>query len=264
MTPNTSIELIDKICCDFEDSWRFENTLDDLRRYLAEHLPEHACSYPILLAEIAQIDIERRWRYLAQNANRLAASDLNSWLAKNLHVPTARDYLAWLTSPPSDIDAVRRKIADSELKARCKFGDAPSPAKFGFPRELWEAYQKYMPKATIFRDHERPIESIIVSPVTIGRQSLGEPDPFTVHHEDSLAKLICCPIENMTISRQQVRLEILIGKWVEIGNPSRNRDFAVIGEAAVRPGGSTLVSMPCTIDLGDIRMRIRRSSLAAS
>jgi len=227
---------------------------------MAERLPEKSELFSACAAEIAQIDLELRWKYLATEANRQTNQGVQSLLAVIARMPSTKDYLQVLLPQGGNAEGVHRQILETELKARGRFGDAPSPESFGFPRDLWQPFEKYFPKISVWRGSACQADCPVVGPITIGRQSLGEPSAIVVHHHNSNAKLICCPLDENTVSREQVKVIFRLGRWIEVVNSSSNRDFRVTGQASLRPRTTAMVALPCTVDLGSISLRIGRPS----
>ncbi len=257
--PNT--EFLDEICCDFEDRWQFGLPMDVIRKFLTDQVPEHSAIYPTLACEVAQIDIEHRWRHLVKLAERQSAQELAALALEIERVPTSRDYLQLLPPQFAEIDEFRRSVVDTELKVRCKYGDAPLPSTFGMPFDLWEKYEKYMPRLSIWQGDTWAWEAPICSPLSIGRQAVDEPLPPKVLHCDKQSRFICCPLVDKTISRQQIVVRAIVGKWIEVVNSSKNRDFTVLHQAVLTPGDTAAITLPCIINLDAVKIRISRPML---
>jgi len=261
MKPPSNIEFIDKICCDFEKSWEFGLSLADVRKFVSGHVVENTMDFATLLVELAQIDIEHRWRYLAKMANRRSFQDFDALTSHLEAVPTARDYMKLLPPEAVETNEICDVLTDTELKARCKFGDSPFPATYGIPRELWGRYEKFMPRISIWQDDACRLEVAMCSPLLVGRQSVEDPNPPSMQYRQVDSKLICCPLSEKGISRHQIYVKTMIGNRVEIANFSKNRDFVVMKQSILLPEQSTYVMLPCTIDLERIKIRIRRPML---
>ncbi len=261
MTSGISIEFIDKVSSEFEADWEYGFSMDRIRKFLTAHVPEHSASYPTLLCEVAQIDIELRWRHMVKLSNQQSRPDLSALTCEIDRIPTTSEYLQLIRGQSPDIDDIRRTVLEAELKVRCKYGDAPLPSRFGIPVERWDKYEKLMPRISIWHEDSWTKDAPIFSPLSIGRQAVDEPSSPIVVYGDRESRFICSPLADKTISRQQVVVRAIVGKWFEIVNSSKNRDFSVLHQSVVSPGDSVSIALPCTINFDSVKVRLHRPVL---
>ncbi|WP_417734149.1 hypothetical protein [Rosistilla oblonga] len=205
-------------------------------------------------AELAMIDLEYRWQYpLSEEASRQAAVQ-NS--------PQVEDYCRLRPALAEDPQRLLELISE-EYRVRLKWDHPPTPEDLStrfeaFPCQaiekmicrveqevphLWLAVVRGDTELARLRFH-RPLE--------IGRQSIGQPPPFDEVLADGNRKLVIAVIDNLQVSRRQLRIS-----RCSVGARLENLSSQVAVQTGFRtrlmPGETVELAVPLTLTIGDLR-----------
>lgn len=258
---HVNIEEVDRICGEFEQEWSSENSLCYLQEYLSNVSTSAGGSFGYLFGEIAQIDMEHRWRALAKTTRALSSAASEVLQQIEHQIPRWQDYSKLACSLGLNLDdKLTHMLSDCEFRVRAKYGDAPSPTTLGLADEIFFKHNKLLPTATVVHNGSPQFHTPFISPLQIGRQGKQEPPPPLLFRTDDQTKLICSALHDTSISRNQLSVQIIAGNLASVQNTSSNRSFLVDGQA-VDPGASLFANFPINIDLSSITVRLRRPLL---
>ena len=109
-------------------------------------------------------------------------------------------------------------------------------------------------------DNQRLVYSTDLSnSLGLGRQRIGEPEPYCRITADNGDRLIIASVQEATISRDHVRLELLPGGEVAIKNNSEKRAITLDTSSSVAPGESCQVGLPVLLSFGDKVVRLEQT-----
>lgn len=248
---------LDKVCTEFEAEWNTAWSLDDFRSYLFAKSQPTSAEFIELFCELAQIDIERRWKHFADGVNQSAADETGQFQAALAAVPRYRTYLNAVDFTDDSRAFISDLLAKCELRARCKFGDAPQAAEYGLAAEAADL-KKILPIVSINDSSGTVYESPFYSPLEVGRQDIDETVALGLLTDGPKLKLVCASLTDTSISRQQFTIRIIAGKRVQIENQSGNRWFVVAHGTHVAPQSIVSLQLPVTVDLQSLTLRFRR------
>ncbi len=253
---------LDKICSEYEATWSPNHSLADFRNFLLANSRPGSPEFIELFRELAQIDIERRWRQFADSVNQygLARTCLPSVAIREM--PRYHQYLELMHL--GNVERIADSIAKStdllakcELRARCQFGDVPHPAEYGLAAETMNL-DKFLPIVSIDSVRGNLCETRFFSPLEVGRQGIHEPDSERLYWNGNKLKLICSTLNDKSISRQQLTIRIIAGRQIQLENLSQNRGFLVGRETQVAPQSAVALQLPVSVDLDSLTVRFRR------
>ena len=250
---------IDTICMEFESSWRPDQGMDPILLRMREYCTT-AGQIPAarLFTELCMVDIDRTWR--SWGALDFAGKDVDSTLRALADLQQRSRYLQ--TAEDLGIALSEREIRElnqHEWVARIKYGDAPRASCEADQHDL-ENSQASQPRISIGDSRQNKFEASLLGKIIIGRQSEGEPGPFSwLEHQDG-RKLVCVEGKFPQISRTQLSIEMVNRLHVLIENLSSNRHFSVDHTDIVAPAHRALTKLPLNIDLSILQVRISRSN----
>jgi adenylate cyclase len=93
--------------------------------------------------------------------------------------------------------------------------------------------------------------------VVLGRQTVGEPGPFTVVRDGDLRRLVIARLDEDTVSRKHVRLDPLDDGRLRLSNLSQKLPVVLGTGAEVPPGGTSDLSLPAMVVIGRRTIRIQ-------
>ncbi len=236
---------IDAICVQFEEEWVPGNTPGDLSMFAASHALPGTDSFLELFLEIAQIDMEHRWRDWSNQVGLAYRNDPASFTWVKAPIPGWTQYAEVLPADQQS-ETVRSTLGTSELRNRSRFGDAPAPEQYGIPAKDLGRFLKLMPVVAFRQGPETLLQAHFWTRLHIGRQSQNEPDPVVLLQQPK-QKLICTLLADNTISRNQVLVEVLAGRLAFVHNTSSNRHFSLDNGIPVAPDQKQLVEFPFSI-----------------
>lgn len=249
---------LDKICSEYDATWSSNHSLADFRSFLFRNSRPTSPDFIELFCELAQIDIERRWRQFGDSANRFSLNEPLPTLGSLWELPRFDRYLDMIDLNHRDSTSMVPKVlAKCEFRARCQYGDVPHPSEYGLVGESREL-EKFLPLVAIASPAGTIYESSFFSPLEIGRQGVDEPESIQLWRIGSKSKLICAILNNKSISRRQLRISVVGGKRIQIENLSENRGFLVGPETCVAPQSQIWLHLPAIVDLDSLTIRIRR------
>ncbi len=249
---------VDRVCTEFEAVWNPDLSLDDFRCYLLAKSQPTSAVFIELFCELAQIDIERRWKHFADHVNQSTLVGPGQLQMGFSAIPRYQSYLNAVNFTDCDSRAiVSDLLAKCELRTRCKFGDVPHAAEYGLAAETGRL-EKLLPIVTISDSSGTIYESSFYSPLEVGRQDVNEPESLGLLWNGSNMKLVCASLNDKSISRRQFTIRIIAGKQVQIENQSQNRWFVVARDIQVAPQSSVMLQLPVTVDLESLTLLFRR------
>lgn len=249
---------VDRICTEFESAWNPDRSLADFGSYLLAMSQPTSPEFIELFCELAQIDIERRWKHFADCVNQSPIEEAEPQQEAISAIPRYMDYLKAVNLIDCDSRAfISDVLAKCELRTRCKFGDVPYPAEYGLPTETGKL-ENFLPVVTINNSSGTIYKTSFYSPLNVGRQDVDEPEPLGLLWRGSNLKLVCTRLDDKSISRQQFTIRIIAGKQVQLENHSRNRWFVAARDIQVAPQSSVALHLPITVDLDSLSLCFRR------
>ncbi len=254
------LERIDDICTSFEEVWNPDLPWQSLPEYVARYETAGTREFAELLAEMAQIDLERRWRFLAQISADAQQIETSAGFAARNKIPRCQDYLALFTDECQAI-SIRRTLEDCELRSRLKYGDVPIPGRVVTDFAPTSRYERYMPTVSVFFSGRNRFTAPFCGTLLVGRQDVEEPDPPVMIAQTHGSKLICAPLEDKSISRLQFTVTVIAGNSTRIANSSSNTFFCIGESLFLKPGESQIVQFPVEVKLGTTIIRLRRPLL---
>ena len=230
----------DNIIEEFEQLWQQPeppNFADYVKR-------SGAISNPELALELAQVDMERRWRQRGQQMET-----------------TAESYWPLLAR---DLSAVRFiELVQWEYQIRHQFGDCPSRARildqYGHIdhdrlTSAIEEISDVMEWPTIcVSSAQHHFRLVLDRPTSGGRQKAHEQSAWTFSRNFTSTRIVLCESSDPSLSRNQFTLEFVASDTVRIGNTSHNRAFAVEGRTPLNPSDETEQRLPVRLLLGERR-----------
>jgi hypothetical protein len=253
---------LDKICSEYEANWSPNHSLANFQNFLLAHSSPASPEYIDLFCELAQIDIERRWRQLADSVNQYGLARPCAPSVSIREMPRYHHYLELMNFGNGDMvgDSLAKAkdlLAKCELRVRCQFGDVPHPAEYGLAAETINL-DKFLPIVSIDDAGGNQCETRFFSPLEVGRQGVHEPDSERLYWNGNKLKLICSTLDDKSISRQQLTIRIIAGRQIQLENLSQNRWFLVGRETLVAPQSAVALQLPVIVDLDSLKIRFRR------
>jgi hypothetical protein len=229
----------------FEDAWT-GTTIPDLAEYAALL---HSRGAADQICELCQIDLERRWRLRSPECPPCSAEDYHSRFGHDF----SRSQMI--------------ELICSEFRLRNRWGDFPGKELF---LRRWSSELPDLGDALLRIESalKRPLVTltgpgvslqpfVLQGVLRIGRQLPGEPPPCALISGDEGTRLIVAGSEDPSLSRQQLEIRRESESVVRLGNSSRRRAIAVIGQQAIDGGQSLLCNLPVRVHLhGDLFVTI--------
>jgi len=240
-------------CCEwFEDHWNPELTVEAMLQPILEAIPPQDPIYYELFFEVALIDLENRWRHLADWLNRQTAVDEAMVQRARKLQPDWRVYLQ--LAPGADPEGTGwRRLAEWDLRCRFKYGDARIDRTVDWQPAEIEALRPLLPTVSVRDQRRLALYEPFHGPLVVGRQE-KRPEPIRLV-ESEASKLICVPYRNTRVSRRQVLIEVLGGQWVCLSNTSRNRSVVVQKTERLAAGQSRTLRFPFAIRIDHLLLR---------
>ena len=237
---------------DFEEAWQRRNfaTID---RMLADKTLS-----PELVAELVMIDLEYRWRYPLSSSHRGKALIPNC--------PRIEDYLRSISNLQNDSCSVLELVGE-EYRVRLQWAEQPSAEEFfdRFPNhrdELQAAFE------TIDRDvphvciavlqRQKPVfQTRLHRELIVGRQAVHDPQPFCLCNSDGDRKLVVAPLDQLDVSRRQLRIQIS-GIEICLQNLSSQVVIQTASGFDLHPDQTIRHRVPMNLGFGGIQLRISK------
>ena len=238
----------DELLESFESAWDAGETPDVFR--FAERCPRE--SFGATVAELIQIDLERRWK----SAN----AELKRELSKYLEV-----------LPPGFTNDELLELVCWEYRIRNQWGDCISR------KQVWQSHA-YLGSSLIDRidslskTMDWPSVAILINGQTIleveldrdieaGRQKSMEQMPWSLSSSPFVHRIILSEAGDPTLSRNQLAISRSSPGSVLVQNKSSNRAIALRGQGAIDSGESLVCQLPVFVHLGANRyLRICNSA----
>lgn len=192
------------------------------------------------IAELIQIDLERRWRTDAANA-----WDLPTYLAR---IPLQFSRAALLS------------MIAWEYEVRSLWGDCPSR------KLLCERHPELhpdlllsleaaaasisWPRVEVVVDQQIRVSVPLDRRIAAGRQTANDASPWSVRTESDVHQIVLSPASDATLSRSQLQLRLTSPTTVRVRNSSSNRALATHGQGLIAAGTTRLCRIPLSIHLG--------------
>ena len=235
-TGNNEDELLEA----FEVAWD-AGDIPDIFRF-AERCPRQ--SFSTTVAELIQIDLERRWK--------ADSVELRRGLLKYLEV-----------LPPAFTKDELLELICGEYRIRNQWGDCISR------KQVWENYSHVCASlidriARVSETMVWPVVSIVINGQTIletrldrdieaGRQQSKEQKPWTVSSTQFLHRINLNEACDPTLSRKQLMISLHSPHAVLLQNTSSNRAIAIQGLGAIGSGEELVCNLPVVVHLGESR-----------
>lgn len=221
----------------FESAWDAGETPDVFR--FAERCPRK--SFGVTVAELIQIDLERRWK--SGNV------ELKRGLAKYLEV-----------LPPAFTTDELLELVCWEYLIRNQWGDCISRkqvwqnhAHLGTPLiDRIEALSKTMewPSVSVLLNGQTRLEVQLDREIEAGRQQTEEQVPWSLSSNPFVHRIILSEAGDPTLSRNQLAISRSSRDSVLLQNKSSNRAIAIRGQGAIDSGENLVSKLPVFVHLG--------------
>lgn len=227
---------LDEISCDFEDNWRPELTLEELRQIAEQRVQSETESFRSLLLEFSAVDLEKRWQDRSEVLSREYERQPDGPELDLPSLPDYRDY-ARLFGPAGEQPELLQSLAQAELKVRWAFGDIPDPASYDefIAAQLYRPVGEEIPVIRLSSGGLVLATMEVIGKVMIGRQAYGEPAPYCVI-DGQPRKLVCAGQRETTTSRNQLSVQAVARRLIRLENGSRNRHLCLQGTVNLAPG----------------------------
>ena len=242
-----------RICTEFENNWEQANGPVEILNLVKQN---RAGSHVAL--ELATIDLERNWRAFSNHLlNSLQSNQPPDPNEHSVAFPGWRAYLEKLDC----LHELAESLQLAEWQIRHQYGDAPS--RKCFPELADDKRSDHSITITIRSDNQDVFRANLSTPVELGRQMDGEPDPVSIL-DKGRRRVVVARKSDRTISRRQATIRVVADKVLSVENNSRNRSFTVASGRAfglpvvIAPGESSLVLSPLTVSWGSLRIQIQR------
>ncbi|QDS86503.1 hypothetical protein EC9_06670 [Rosistilla ulvae] len=210
-------------------------------------------------AELVMIDLEYRWRF------PLPAPDCDRAVVPN--EPQVEDYCRLLPGL-ADHQELSKDLLSEEYRVRLRWSEPPTledlARRFGcLSRQVIEGLvqrvQQEVPHRwiSVVRGETELVRTRFHRSLEVGRQSVGQPPPFGEVHVAEGRKLIIAALDNVQVSRKQLRLSCAAA-GVQLENLSSQVAVKVGFRSWVRPGQTLENALPLTVAIGDLELRITR------
>lgn len=202
--------------------------------------------------ELCAADLEWRWRKFGNK--KIGRADSTPL--------TARDYWPHFVGLAEDTNS-RLAILQTEWLARSKWGDRPRIDAFLKDNEYGQANRSTMLESlnvvanfelTLSSHSPNPFSIPLPVQLVIGRQMIEEPSPPIYSPETN--RLILWPLEQVMVSRKQLRLERSRAFELRITNISDSRSIEINGQL-LNPLKAQYLWMPSDITIAEVPVRIR-------
>jgi len=244
-TGNNEDELLEA----FEVAWD-AGDIPDIFRF-AERCPRQ--SFSTTVAELIQIDLERRWK--------ADSVELRRGLLKYLEV-----------LPPAFTKDELLELICGEYRIRNQWGDCISR------KQVWENYSHVCASlidriARVSETMVWPVVSIVINGQTIletrldrdieaGRQQSEKQTPWSVSSNPFVHRVNLSEARDPTLSRNQLTISRCSPDEVLLRNTSSNRAIAIRGRGAIDFGENLVCKLPVFVHLGATRyLRISDSAV---
>lgn len=226
----------DEICDEFEAVWA-NGGEPDLQLFIAKATTDERRALAI---ELAEIDMFRRWDHDVLEKRRSLThylSVLQDLAPNNLEISQLVEcfYTARFESNDNPV------AADFD-----KLGLDPSIVANGIQRARkvinWPVLRVVASGATLA---ETPLDV----PIDVGRQRASDPPPHSIVDQQNERRVIIAPSSDPSVSRNQLRVELLGCSRVMLHNSSRNRAIGLRRGNALAAGGSLESGLPVIIPL---------------
>ncbi len=209
----------------------------------------------VRLCELIHVDMERRWR--ASNP-----------LIKRY---STRKYLEMLDHAIDDHQ--KESLLCWEYYVRNRWGDCPTRSQIlegwssslpGLPEALTKIAKTIpWPSLTLEVGKNLLAQMSLDAPIEIGRQTPGEPGPYSIVSLSGNHRLIISPLDDASISRRQLKIRLTTPCEIEISNTSQNRAVAFFNLKSLAPGQMIVRTLPVGVHIKDdiflwIRLGISR------
>lgn len=241
-------ETHDEICDEFEAAWA-EGLCPDVAVHV-RRVPEAAQC--LLAIELIKIDLERRW------VSR----------TEPLTIPQYLEHLASISFADEQIS----KLVEKEFVVRLSHGEALRIEALHEYAEIISTLplivkaarsQIDWPSVSLVVEGRTRVQVELDRPIVLGRQAAGESPAESVITSDHERRLVVVGSHDASVSRQQLRLEILAPKQVRVTNVSANRAIGVAGRGTLESGEHMRCVLPVSIPLTDRTMLLIMESEGA-
>ena len=206
------------------------------------------------LCELIHIDMERRWRASSPLIKRYST----------------RKYLEMLDNAIDDHQ--KESLLSWEYYVRNRWGDCPTRPQMleewdslpGLPEALTKIAETILwPSLTLEVGKNILAQISLDAPLEIGRQTPGEPGPYSIVSLSGTHRLIVSPLDDASISRRQLKIRLTTPGEIEISNTSQNRAVAFFNLKSLAPGQMVVRTLPVGVHIKDdiflwIRLGISR------
>jgi len=246
---------IDKICDQYESGWS-EAQARDLASYLdrlgGSATPE---SRHELLCQLIAMDLEYHWR--RHEASNRQAPDVPSPL---------QDY--FLRFP--ELNCLRPlrclELIQMEYRVRQRWGDRPDIEAYvrEFPRfgrqlkpMLHMALADLSPtRVNVYQERQLKYSACLKSPLEIGRQKPGEPEPYCRFRAGDKDRLIVASASEKKVSRIHLSVELSSPKRLRVVNQSTKSSAMIDPGGRLGFGQAACFELPVVVSVADRVVRL--------